>query len=156
MFYIFTLSMHILQHTYRTYHQPLIWRANCPPGATSRRDPIIIIFYLYLSIYPIYQSRVYRARFHNLEEPLRETNLASLSISALIIYQGRPFRNLLSPLRTPLFAGTPLPTPSVFPKSIYPQPSSLKGSDSTEVRTFQLSSLLRSLYTSLHGLYLLL
>jgi len=53
----------------------------------------IIIFYLYLSIYPIYQSRVYRARFHNLEEPLRETNLASLSISALI-YQSRPFRNL--------------------------------------------------------------
>ena len=100
----------------------------------------LLLFFI-MSIYLSYLSITgYRARFHNLEEPLRETNLASLSISALI-YQGRPFRNLLSPLRTPLFAGTPLPTPSVFPKSIYPQPSSLKGSDSTEVRTFQLSSL---------------
>jgi len=115
----------------------------------------LLLFFIYVYLLSYQSITGYRARFHNLEEPLRETNLASLSISALI-YQGRPFRNLLSPLRTPLFAGTPLPTPSVFPKSIYPQPSSLKGSDSTEVRTFQLSSLLRSLYTSLHGLYLLL
>jgi hypothetical protein len=67
-------------HTYHTY----ISTQQLDRTRTGWPTLFIIIFYLYLSIYPIY-----RARFHNLEEPLRETNLASLSISALI-YQAGP------------------------------------------------------------------